>query len=281
MAKEKQTTAVAVHDESLEALAALFPVEPSFDRVQLPRLGMFSQDKTEGTGKAKKVVTEAGTFYIERQTDEVDEETGRKLWAKDELGTEIEGIILFQRKQLRSYDESSGTFTSSPIYDNDDEIVPLFANRAEVARGTPAELMSRDEFATTDNQTGKEKSSLEENKILYIEYEGEIYQMGLRGSSMFSFKGWRRKLGTVPPSAIVTKFSSTPEKKGSIEWNKMSFEQVRPLTKKELADTLEKVREITDGIAQEKAFFASRSPAKTEEDERGPARRALTSSKKF
>src|ERR1035437_8395312 len=103
-----KTTAVAevATDEQIAELNSGFPVEAGFSRVLLPRLGMISQDKMEGKGKLMKVVAEAGTFFTDVPTEEVDED-GKKTWNKVELGKEMEGIIIFQRKQLRMYDEKT------------------------------------------------------------------------------------------------------------------------------------------------------------------------------
>lgn len=248
--KNMAITAVA-SEEALAELRSSFPVEQGFQRVLLPRLGMVSQDQTEGKGKAMKVVTEAGTFFIESQTDEEDE-NGKKKWVRTEIGNQIEGIIIFQRKQLRYYDETTETYTSSAVYDTDDEIVPIFCNKAEIARGLPVELKARPEYQF--EKDGKIKSKLEDNRILYIIYEDNVYQMNLRGSSMYSWMSYGRK---VLPPAVLTDMTSEPMEKGSIAWNKMVFTNLRNLNAKEVAMVQEKVNEIKEGVKQEKNFYAS------------------------
>lgn len=245
MSKELMTAPSA---EVMAALAQAFPQDPGFTRVHLPRLTFVSQDKTEGKGKNMKVVMEAGTFLEERETDELNEE-GKKVWSKTELGLSIEGIIIYQRKQLRHYDETTEEFTSSPIFDNDDEVVPLFTNKKEIVRGTPAELKARYQYTASD---GKVKSKLEENRILYVLLNDELYQLNLRGSSMYSFLGYARKTQV---NAFVTAMNSEPKEKGSIEWNQMTFTPVRPITADEASIVLAHVAEIKDSIAQEKAYF--------------------------
>lgn len=246
MSKEITTRA---SQEIMEQLKQSFPTDPGVNRIMLPRLSMASQDKTEGKGKAMKVVTEAGTFFIERQSDEIDEETGKKIWTKEEIGKNFEGIILYQRKQLRYYDDSTQTYTSSPIYDEDDEVVPLWCNKAEVARGTPAEL--KKQYMYTDKE-GKEKSKLEDNKILYVLYNGEVFQMNLRGSSMYSFKAYARKF---VPNTVLTAFSSEAKEKGSIAWNQMEFKAVRELNQEEAEAVIAKLSEIATSIKMEKATY--------------------------
>ncbi len=256
MAKKEQGLAV-VDEAALAELRAQFPMEAGFQRVLLPRLGMVSQDKFEGKGKAATLVKEAGMFFTEVQTDTLDE-SGKKTWIKTDLGTEVEGIILYQRKQLRYYDEATQSYTSSPVYDTDEDIVPLFKDRAEVARGTPSELKKAYEY--TDPKDNKVKSNLEDNRILYVLCEDTIYQMGLHGSSMYAWLSYARK---VTPPAVLTRFSSKARENGAISWNQTEFEVARLLTMEEVQDVLSKVSEIKGGIAAEKNYFASQRPAES------------------
>ena len=46
-------------DEQAAALLDAYPVEQSFVRINLPRLGLVSQDKHEGRGKNAVLVAEA------------------------------------------------------------------------------------------------------------------------------------------------------------------------------------------------------------------------------
>ncbi len=253
--KELATTADA---ETLAALRESFPMETGFQRIKLPRIGLVSQDKTEGKGKQMKVTAEAGTFYIEKETDEINAETGRKVWSHDEIGTEFEGIILYQRKQLRFFDENTEMYTSSPVYDNYDEIIPLFSNKSEIARGTPAELKAGYKFI---NKEGKERSKLEDNRILYVLYEDDLYQLNLRGSSMYAFMTYSR---TVLPNSVLTHFSSEAKEKGSIEWNQMTFKAKRSLDATEATSVLNRAKEILLAIKLEKGQYVDANKAKAD-----------------
>lgn len=264
MAKGKEVM-VPMTDEQKAQMQQDYPQEAGMQRIMLPRFGLVSQDITEEVKdpKTKKktinVLSEAGTFFTEKQgeeeeTVEVDgKDVKRKKWDRTELGTEAEGTIIYQRKQLKYYDESTEEYTSSPIYDTDDEEIPLFLNKKEIKRGTPAQLKT---LYPGTNQAGKAISKLEDNRILYILIDGEVYQCNLRGSSMYSFFTYGRK--TLVPS-VLTKFGSEPKEKGSINWNMMTFETVRELTKDEADAVLEKVGEIKQGIAAEKAFYANQA----------------------
>lgn len=246
----KKTQEIQTVDESLLAqLTASYPVEPGFNRLHLPRLTFKSQDVTEGKGKAKKVVVEAGTFFTEHATDEKDAE-GKVIWEKEEVGTEFEGFIAYQRKQLRYYDEPNDVYYSTPIYDSSDDVVPLFKGGKKVATGTPAELKKTFEY--TDPE-GKVKSKLEDNVILYIIKDDELFQMSLRGSSMYSFKGFARKVAV--PTQLVH-FSSTPQEKGSIEWNQMEFTALRMVSQDEAIAVLEAQNKIKEAIEAERAAYA-------------------------
>lgn len=261
MANKKETAVMNVaSDEQLAILNSSFPKEEGFKRTLLPRLGMFAQDKTEGKGKAMVVVNEAGTFYTETESEEENED-GKKVWEKKEIGTEIDVIILFQRKQLKYFDSSTETFTSSSVYDEEDEIIPLWCNKAEIAKGTPAELKARVEYQY--EKDGKIKSKLEDNRILYVLYEGQLYQMNLRGSSMYSWMTYTR---SVNPSTVLTHLSSEAKEKGSIAWNQMTFTKVRGIDGEEAGNVIANVSEIKDAIAQEKAFFATQAVNKVVEN---------------
>jgi hypothetical protein len=251
MSKKSTEVSTQVSQEVLDQINSAYPVEQGGLRINLPRLSMASQDVKEGKGKAMKVVTEAGTFFTERQTDEINEETGKKVWAKDEIGREFEGIIVFKRKQLRYYDESTEQYTSSPIYDSDDDIVPLFCDKKEIARGTPKELQANYLYTTKE---GKERSKLEENRILYVLYNDELHQLNLRGSSMYSLMSYERST-SVP--TVLTRFGSEYNQKGTIEWNKMTFKAVRPLTAEEAERVISEQVRLKTAIAMEKASYAN------------------------
>lgn len=256
--KESKAVSTQVSEETLAALRESYPVEPMANRITLPRIQMASQDKTKetGTGKNKKieVITAAGTFSISEPTDDEDPETGKKIWKNTEIGDSFKGIILFQRKQLRMFDDN--VYTSSPVYDNDDEQIPLWRDGQEIARGTPAELKSSYQFK--DPNTGKVKSKLEENRILYVKNieDDNVYQLSLRSTSMFAFFKYGKKV-LVP--AVVTEFGSEPKENGAISWNQMTFKVDRKLNQKELEEVLEGVRGIKTAIAAEKSQYANSS----------------------
>lgn len=245
---KNQALSTEVNDDTLAILKDAYPVELGANRISLPRLGMVSQDQVEGKGKTMKVVTEAGTFYIEKPTNEEDE-NGKKVWSHDELGNTIDVTILYKRKQLRLYDEATMQYTSSPIYDNDEEVLPLFCNKAEVSRGTPAELKAQYQYT---DKNGKTKSRLEDNRILYVLYEGEPYQLNLRGTSMRAYNAYAKKV--VVPSVITT-LSSEARENGSNAWNQMTFSAKRKLSQEEAENVVARITEIKDAVQAERAQY--------------------------
>lgn len=270
MATKKSTAMVsAPSEETVALLGNLFPTETGFQRAFLPRLGMFSQNKFEVDKKTKQAVLiqEAGMFYLEKQDEEESEDENgesKRLFRKAELGTDpIEGIIVYVRKQLSMYDSAIEAYTSSPIYDNDDEILPLFCNKAEIARGTPAELKALYPGTTLK---GKPKSELDDNRILYVLFKGPedeeevMYQLNLRGTSMYSFQDYRKKVRPNVP-LVITSFSSEPQKNGDTEWNKMTFSKVRDVTKEESETVVAQVTTLADAIKLEKEQYAQANVA--------------------
>ncbi len=240
----------------LAQLAAAYPQDAGVARMLLPRLTFKSQDVMEGTGKNKKVVIEAGTFFTERATDEKDTD-GKTVWDKEELGLTIEGFIVYKRKQLRYYDEPNDVFYSTPIFDDVNDVLPLFKGKEQHARGTTAELKAMFEYV---NEEGKTRSKLEDNVVLYVLYADELYQLSLRGSSMYSFKDYERKVSP-SVSAVLTHFNSQPQEKGSIQWNQMTFTALRTVTSDEARTVLSHQADIKHHIDLERAYYASQNAA--------------------
>jgi hypothetical protein len=219
MSKNKEVKVLT--PEQLEVLNSSYPVADESSKQSYPRFGMLAKDITEesGTGKNKKitVVEAAGTFYTEKDEGEVNEETGKKVWTKTFIEESPEVVIAFHRKQLRYYDQGLDKFISSPIYDDKEQILPLYLDKRVIARGTPAELQAKYPKMTVK---GKPGSNLKEETILYVLYKGELYQSNLSQSSKWSFLDYRRKLN---PSTVVTQLGSVEETNGSNTYSKMTF----------------------------------------------------------
>jgi hypothetical protein len=265
----KTSTAIAkpMSDEVREQLDAAFPQEASALRIQLPRFGMVSQDITEETKNPKTgkkeitIVTEAGTFFTETQTEDLDE-NGKKLWEKTELGIEIsEIIILYERKQLSFFSPDEG-YTSSPIYDTADEEVRLFHKKKEVARGTPAELRALPQFQGKTAK-GKPTSKLEENRVLFVQLDGVVYQWTVRGSSMYEFLGYKK---ATKPNQVITSLSSESREQGTTRWNATTFTSLRPLNADESVEVLTKIQDIQKAISIEKGSYAQTKAIKEGDD---------------
>lgn len=254
--------------EVLDALAIYFPADEGFTNISLPRISFVSQDVVEetGTGRSKqiKVVVPGGTFYQEKQ--EVDEngkpvlnDEGKPSWIKTEIGDAIDLQVIFQRKQLKYFDQPSKSFVSSNVFDDNEEIVKLYANKAEIASGTPAELKKSYEFE--DKRTNKVKSALEDNRVLYVLFEGELHQLNLRGTSMYAWLTYARSVRPSPP-AVITHIESEYKESGSINWNQMVFTALRDATAEEAQKAAEDMRELIATIEERK----SRDAAKAQSD---------------
>jgi hypothetical protein len=228
---KKKTEVMLLTDEQKALLDSNFPVGEESNRLSLPKFGMLAKDLTEesGTGKNKKikVLQAAGTFFTERDEGETNAE-GKKVWTKTYIDSEIIDVqIIYFRHQLRMYDSSLGKFYSTPIYDNSEQVIPLYLDKAVVKKGTEKQL--RDMFPKLSLK-GKPSSKLDKKTILYVLYEGEMCQFELSVSSGWEFSGYRRK---VNPSTVVTTLSSTQETSGSNTYNKVLFNIARPITSEE------------------------------------------------
>ena len=250
MSESKELTTEISKDLLAEA-AGNMPTDSSYQRIILPRIGMFTQDQEEGKGKSKVVTAEAGTYYIDQESDELNDE-GKKVWTKTELGPEIEATVIYHRKKLSYWDSAAQEFTSSPIYDEDTDVIPLFKTRKEIARGTPKEL--KKDYMYVDPRDGKNKSKLQDMTVLYILYQGNIYQCEIKGTSMWAFKSYSR---TCVPPVVMTRFTSEYKENGSINWNQMKFTTLRKLTEEELVEVVNLQKMIKSSIKAEKDYFAS------------------------
>lgn len=236
-----------VDPQMLAELKDMYPQETGgFNRIKLPRLSYFAQDVIEGKGKTSKVVIEAGTFFEEHETDEVNPETKKKVWDKKEIGPTFDGIILYHRYQLSFYDEATELYTSSPVFDSQDEVMPLWCDGKQIAKGTPAELKKLYKFVGED---GKEKSKLKDNRIVYVLYKNELFQLNLHGSSMYSFMKYVR---TVNPPTVITTFASEFQEKGKIQWNMMTFNSKNSIAPEMFPEIVARVKEIKMAIQLEK-----------------------------
>lgn len=265
---EENTEVVVLSNEAQAALAqlnAMFPQGDTFNRATFPKLVFKSQTKLDDDDK---VIIKAGTFFVEKPTGE-DDENGKPAWGQTELGKELSGHIIFHRKRLQYWDAQAEEFYSTPMFDADHEAIPLFKGGAFIAEGTSAELKALYPKVVeyTDKKTGEKKtktaSHLDDAKVLYVIVSGDMLELTLRGSSMWSFNDYLKKNA---PQAVMTVFSSTKEEAGSNKWNKMAFKVERPLTGEEAITGAHTLAELQEGIASEKAFYASKRKAEASAD---------------
>lgn len=241
----KELTTVA-SEKSVAILDQEYPKEQSFSRILLPRIVFISTDKTEGKGKNMKVVAEAGTFFLEKPNADGE-------WEKEELGKEIDVNIIYHRRQLRYWDAANESFVNSPVYDTDDDVIPLFQDKKEIDRGTQKELQAK-----YPPKEGRRTSALEDERILYVLYEGNPYQMSIKGGNKWAFFTYARK---VNPATVLTTIGSEEKENGSITWNQMVFTEKSKISEKEAQEIISRVGEIKESIKAEKAYYQSMDSA--------------------
>lgn len=250
----KKETALALTEEQLAVLNESYPASDESNKLQLPRLGLLSKDRVveEGTGKSKKitVVNAAGEFYTEKDLGEIDPETGKKIWTKEFIdGDSIEGVIVYQRYQLRKYDSSLEKFISSPMYDSEDQVLPLYLDKQVIKRGTEKELQALYPALT---QKGKPTSDLKKEVILFVVFNGELHQLNLSQSSKWEFMNYKKK---VNPSTVLTKFSSIEETFGTNTYRKMQFTTIRPITSEEFNLVVENQTTVKQQVESDSKFL--------------------------
>lgn len=265
MAKKNTEVTTEATNEALAELAAMFPQGDTYNRTQLPKLVFKSQTKLDDDDK---VIMKAGTFLTERPTDEEDD-NGKKKWQSDEIGKELDGHIILYRKRLQMWDQEAEEFTSSPMYDEDHEVIPLFKGGSLVATGTPAELRAMyPELKTyVDKNTGEQKtktvSKLRDARVIYLLVNGELLELTIQGTSMYSFLDYLKK--TAAPTVITT-LNSIKKEQGATKWNQITFKALRTPTTDEASLALKTMRELQEGIKAEKEYYAKKRAAEAVSD---------------
>jgi hypothetical protein len=249
-----KTKAVTITEEQIQELNAAYPISEESNRLLLPRFGCLSKDIVEesGTGKNKKitVVQAAGTFFTEKDEGEVDEETGKKVWTKTYLdGDTCDVQIVYHRRQLRKFDSSLEKFISSPIFDNGEQVIPLYLDKQVIQRGTQAQLQKLYPALT---QKGKPTSDLREETILYVIYNGELHQMNLSQSSKWEFKAYSKSIN---PSTVVTELGSKEETFGKNTYRKVTFKSAGLINTEQFAVVKENQTIIKETVESDQKFF--------------------------
>lgn len=243
-----------ISKEQLVILNEQYPVAEESDKLLLPRLGMLSKDIVEesGTGKNKKikVIESAGTFFTESDEGEVNEETGKKVWSKKFIdGETIDLTIVYHRRQLRKFDSSLNKFIQSPIFDNSEQVIPLYLDKQVIQRGTQAKLQSLYPALT---QKGKPTSDLKEECILYVIYGGTLYQMNISQSSKWEFKSYSKGLN---PASVITTVGSLEDTFGKNTFRKMTFKTKRIIKTDEFDAINDGQVAIRESVASDQKFY--------------------------
>jgi len=254
-AKTTKAVTTAASAEALAELANLFPQADSINRTIFPKLVFKSQTVLN---EDEEVVIKAGTFFIERPTEEEDK-NNKKVWEKVELGKSLDAHIIYHRKRLQMWDAKAEEFYSTPMFDKGNDIIPLFKAGEFVAEGTPGELKALFPEAKeyVDKKTGETKirnvSKLRDAKVMYVLVAGELLEFTLQGTSLWSFEDYLKKFAV---HACITSLNSTKEENGATKWNKVSFKVARDPNAEETALAISTVRGLLEGIEAEKEFYA-------------------------
>lgn len=256
MTKNKEVTVLS--QEELAVLDESYPVSEGSSRLSLPKFGMLAKDVTKetGTGKNKKieVIQASGTFYTEKDEGETNEE-GKNVWTKNYLdGETLDVQVVYHRYQLRFYDKGLEKFISSPIYDTADQVLPLFLDKREIARGTEKELQA---LYPAKTAKGKPTSDLKKMTILYVIYEGEMHQFNLSVSSGWEFGKYKDKRN---PSKFITTLSSTEETFGVNTFRKTLFNVARPLATQEELEEVKSFQDTVKTVVESDSRFLLASP---------------------
>lgn len=249
----KKQNELALSEEQLAILNESYPVGEEGTKLLLPRLGLLSKDIVEETGAGKKkvikVINGAGEFFTEKDLGEVSAE-GKKKWTKTFIEDEtIEVVIVYHRYQLRKFDADLGVFISSPIYDNAEQVVPLYQDKRVIKRGTEKELQALYPALT---QAGKPTSALKKEVILYMVYQNELHQLTLSQSSKWNFISYKRSIN---PSTVVTELGSIEETFGTNSYHKMTFKNSRPITQTEFDTVLENQTKVKETVESDSRFL--------------------------
>ncbi len=239
--------------EQINELNLAYPISEDSNRLQLPRFGCISKDIVEetGSGKNKKItiIQPSGTFFTEKDEGEVNED-GKKVWTKTYLEGEMQDVqIVYHRRQLRKFDSSLEKFISSPIFDNGEQIIPLYLDKQIIQRGTQAQLQKLYPALT---QKGKPTSDLREETILYVIYNGELHQMNLSQSSKWEFKLYAKSIN---PSTVVTTLGSVEETFGKNTYRKVTFKSAGLINRDQFEVVKENQTILKATVESDQKFF--------------------------
>jgi len=245
MSKEIQITG----GSALEALKNSYPqhAEDNYVKTNLPQIRFKAKAVLDDDDK---VVTKAGTFVrVTRSEEKVDD---KYEYTETPIGLDMTVDILYERYKLNYYNSGDNAYVSSPIFDNKDEVVKLFSGGKEIASGTVAELQGQ----YIVEKDGKKRSELQLLKVLYVLFEGEVYEMTLSLGNGFTYRKYKQE-NIVP--IVHTKITSKKTEHGGNKYNEMVFTAGEYLTEEEAQSNLKIVDDIKKGIADEKAFYGQAS----------------------
>jgi hypothetical protein len=230
-----------VSAEKLNELKALTgEQEPGGERKYLPRIE-FVKWSREGE-KIPQLKERFGMFML-KKFNEVE-----NVWESIDLGHEIKLVVLLERKKLSLFDESKGSYISSPEFDDKEEVVPLFQDRKKFTEGTYAELKKM--FEVEDSKTGSVRSELEDYRVLYcLLPDGTLALWDIHGTNMYAYVGYKRSLPHNLSVAVVeTIVTNHLEEKNAQKWMLCDFEKGQTVDFQRSLDMVAKIRQDLEMI---------------------------------
>ena len=257
MTKTIQTT---LSQDQIQELKLQQPIENSYQKMHFPELGMLSQDETEesGTGKAKKieVINAAGEFFIKTKEEVIEDGKTKNVYSNKYFdGETLEGIIVYHRKMLKMWDAGNKVFITTPIFDDENEIIPLFSSGKKYTKdgmevkGNIKQLQS---LFPAVSAKGTPTSKLKQITILYVLMDDKMYQMELSASSTWLFSDYKRN-NVVP--AVVTSIGSLEDTQGVVVYRKCTFKSIGSISTEQFETVKQMVIDIKDFINAEKEYF--------------------------
>ncbi len=181
-----------------------------------------------------------GNFIFRRWNKEAE------LYEDEDLGSSLAAVVLAHTKQTNQWDHDAGSnIYVSNEFDDYAELIYLASDKRLIDKGTYRQLKDKYE-------------GLRLQVVLYLQVNGQIAKMFLKGSSIVGFSDYEEisfKNSTIQQNQTI--FTTTKEKNGAVEYFKLHFEKSEP---QDLKEMIKLSREIRNGIIlfQEK-FLADRS----------------------
>lgn len=187
-----------------------------------------------------------GHMNIEKQKNDDD-------WTKSKLKDgHVEIIVLKERRKFLKYNRSDKTTLWSTEYNNNNDMIRLFKSEGGESKlfdeGTPPNLRERHGLTGATNY------------ILYGLVDGEVGKLIVKGSGLEEWFNYKDELESkdIPLFLAVTVASPEKVEGGSVDYYKLTFNEINEVDDETLELVDEKMDEINENIAKIDAFVQER-----------------------